>query len=262
MDALFACSRCFSRHPFEELSQGQQLCKQREYEHHLQKVRSQCENLWEAYGLRVVQYHRSVHRRALAKTKQDRHAKLAAQAAAKTKEKSSRHGAQPHLSGHNKRPNRPDVTKVGLGEEPPVKVSRPAPRDSLDPNSSDHVVAMTQLREQVAALQKQLAMKDQQLIGKDKQMTELKATQFRTELELRNKIKTMQKEQDAKTESLQNKIKALQKEVAALSKRSKPTAANSSNSLNLTPTITFHKESSNSAVTEGSQSAGSGSDSP
>merc|ERR1712106_747375 len=24
---LYACSRCFTRHPFEELSQGQQLCK-------------------------------------------------------------------------------------------------------------------------------------------------------------------------------------------------------------------------------------------
>lgn len=27
VQALFACSRCFSRHPFEELSPGQQLCK-------------------------------------------------------------------------------------------------------------------------------------------------------------------------------------------------------------------------------------------
>jgi len=26
-EALFACSKCFTRHPFEELSQGQQLCK-------------------------------------------------------------------------------------------------------------------------------------------------------------------------------------------------------------------------------------------
>lgn len=26
---LFACSRCFSRHPFEELSTGEQLCKVR-----------------------------------------------------------------------------------------------------------------------------------------------------------------------------------------------------------------------------------------
>lgn len=24
---LFACSKCFSRHPYEELSSGQQLCK-------------------------------------------------------------------------------------------------------------------------------------------------------------------------------------------------------------------------------------------
>ena len=28
---LFACSKCFSRHPFEELSQGQQLCKVRNF---------------------------------------------------------------------------------------------------------------------------------------------------------------------------------------------------------------------------------------
>ncbi|XP_035228535.1 protein FAM76A-like, partial [Stegodyphus dumicola] len=27
MAALFACTKCNSRHPFEELSQGQQLCK-------------------------------------------------------------------------------------------------------------------------------------------------------------------------------------------------------------------------------------------
>ena len=27
--ALFACSKCYTRHPFEELSQGQQLCKVR-----------------------------------------------------------------------------------------------------------------------------------------------------------------------------------------------------------------------------------------
>ncbi len=28
-EILYACSRCFTRHPFEELSQGQQLCKVR-----------------------------------------------------------------------------------------------------------------------------------------------------------------------------------------------------------------------------------------
>lgn len=41
-------------------------------------------------------------------------------------------------------------------------------RADLDPNSSDHVVAMTQLKEQIASLQKQINMKDGQLLSKDK----------------------------------------------------------------------------------------------
>ena len=50
-------------------------------------------------------------------------------------------------------------------------MSRPTiSRDSLvDPNSSDHVVAITEMREQIATLQKQLNAKDQQLLGKEKQ---------------------------------------------------------------------------------------------
>lgn len=39
---------------------------------------------------------------------------------------------------------------------------------TIDPNSSDHVVAMTDLREQIASLQKKLAMKDKELLEKDK----------------------------------------------------------------------------------------------
>lgn len=38
----------------------------------------------------------------------------------------------------------------------------------LDITSGDHVVAMTQLKEQLAILQKQLAKKDQELLAKDK----------------------------------------------------------------------------------------------
>lgn len=45
-------------------------------------------------------------------------------------------------------------------------------RDALvDPNSSDHVVAITELREQVATLQKQLTGKDNQLLSKEKQVS-------------------------------------------------------------------------------------------
>lgn len=67
--------------------------------------------------------------------------------------------------------------QVGLGERedtgPPAKIFRPMiNRDAMvDPNSSDHVVAITELREQVATLQKQLAVKDNQLLAKEKQVS-------------------------------------------------------------------------------------------
>ncbi|KAG8332325.1 Protein fam76b [Homalodisca vitripennis] len=106
---------------------------------------------------------------------------MMAQKAAKNKEVK--------LRGHNKRPNRVDVTKIGVttgggadnnnpdtgggntgtNSQPPAKMPRmKPPGDPLDPNSSDHVVAMTQLKEQMASLQKQLAVKDSTILTKDK----------------------------------------------------------------------------------------------
>nr|CAG4638308.1 EOG090X02IW [Cyclestheria hislopi] len=296
MSALFACSRCFSRHPFEELSQGQQLCKecrgafpivkctycrsefQQESKGSTSTICKKCEFNVKQYGKpSACEYCNIIaafignkcqrctnsekkygppvtceqckqkcafdrkdedkkkvdgkmlcwlctlsYRRALAKTKHsERHS-----SSSKSKE-------QQHSSSH-KRPQRPDVTKVGLGERedsgPAPKISRPIiNRDSLvDPNSSDHVVAITELREQVATLQKQLSAKDQQLLAKEKQITELKAAQFQMEQEFRGKMKTMQKDHEAKVESLQLRIKNFQKEVAALNKgRSRTTTGNS-----------------------------------
>lgn len=81
------------------------------------------------------------------------------------------------LRSHNKRPNRPDVTKLPVPDEQPAnKVARnnAAPgmvRTDLDPNSSDHVVAMTQLKEQIASLKKQIVQKDCQLLSKDKMVS-------------------------------------------------------------------------------------------
>lgn len=69
--------------------------------------------------------------------------------------------------------NQPSGEKDGEGG-PPVKVSRGGGGagnnrgDPHDPNSSDHVVAMTQLKEQIASLHKQLNQKDSQLLSKDK----------------------------------------------------------------------------------------------
>lgn len=40
----------------------------------------------------------------------------------------------------------------------------------LDPNSSDHLIAMTQLQEQLEATKKQVSTKEQQLLEKDKKV--------------------------------------------------------------------------------------------
>lgn len=83
------------------------------------------------------------------------------------------------LKGHNKRPHRVDVTKLppqvdsGDSNGPtPVKAARMAgvPRDPHDPNISDHVVAVTSLKEKIANLQKQISQKDGQLLAKEKQV--------------------------------------------------------------------------------------------
>ncbi|XP_049793484.1 protein FAM76A isoform X1 [Schistocerca nitens] len=302
MSALFACSKCFSRHPFEELSVGQQLCKEcrgafpvvkctycrsefqqiskgspsaicKKCEQNVKQFGKpsaceycntiaafignkcqRCTNSEKKYGPPVTceqckqkcAFDRKdedkkvdgkllcwlctlSYKRALAKTKQTdaerrAHLKLAAQRAAKGKDIK-------HKS-HSKRPHRVDVTKLTAAPDgmdksdgiPPAKLARSSGNsrgDPLDPNSSDHVVAMTQLKEQIASLQKQLTQKDALLLSKDKQMTELKAKHFTTESELRNKMKTMQKEHDNKVEQLLLKVKSLQKEVATLSKSTK-----------------------------------------
>lgn len=313
--ALFACSRCFTRHPFEELSQGQQLCKEcrgafpvvkctycRSEFQQTNKVSTstickKCEQNVKLYGKpsaceycniiaafignkcqRCTNSERKYgppvtceqckqkcafdrkdddkkvdgkllcwlctlsFKRALAKTKQSdaerrAHMKMTAQRQAKNKEVK--------LRSHNKRPQRVDVTKlnssVGAGESnsdsntggsgpPTAKMPRTKPPgDPIDPNSSDHVVAMTQLKEQMASLQKQLAQKDSLILSKDKMITELKAKHFTMEQELRNKMKTTETEYNKKVEMLHGKIKTLQKEVATLSKSNKRASSGAGN---------------------------------
>ncbi|KAK0084505.1 hypothetical protein PV326_006246, partial [Microctonus aethiopoides] len=245
--ALFACSRCFSRHPFEELSPGQQLCKEcrgsfpvvkctycrSEFQQAIKgntcTICKKCEQNVKAYGKpSACEYCNTIaafigskcqrctnsekrygppvtceqckqkcafdrqdedkkvdgkllcwlctlsYKRALAKSKQSdaerrAHLKMAHERAAKHKEQK--------LKGHSKRPHRVDVTKLPAQPEPtelngptPVKVTRMiGVHDPHDPNSSDHVVAVTQLKEKIALLQRQLSQKDNQLLTKDRQ---------------------------------------------------------------------------------------------
>lgn len=314
---LFACSKCFTRHPFEELSVGQQLCKEcrgsfpvvkctycRSEFQQVSKATStickKCEQNVKAYGKPTaceycniiaafignkcqrctnseVKYGPPVnceqckqkyafdrhddnkkidgkllcwlctlsYKRALAKTKQgnDRSIRSKLANVHKTKHKEKQRSSQ-------KRPHRErlELEKLQAFEagEPPTKETRKnvAGIRELDPNSSDHVVAMTQLKEQIASLQKQINMKDSQLLNKDKQITELKAQHFTNETEMRNKIIKMGKEHEDKVDFMNKKISNLLKEVATLSKSNKKI-----------------KSAPSMAIVENSNS-GSGTDSP
>lgn len=88
----------------------------------------------------------------------------------------------------------------------------------MDPNSSDHVVVLTQLREQVSSLQKQLSLKDQQLLAKDKQIAELKAYMSSDERNHRAKLLAEQKKHSEVVQDLTNKLLTLQKQIAAKAK--------------------------------------------
>lgn len=124
---------------------------------------------------------------------------------------------------------------------------------SIDPNSSDHVVAMTQLKEQIASLQKRLAQKDRELLAKDKHITELKGKNFASENEMRNKMRDVERVYEAKIDVLNKKLSNLLKEVAQLSKSTKKGANNAA----AKESVQAAKESNGSG-----SASGSGTDSP
>ncbi|XP_050026749.2 Na(+)/dicarboxylate cotransporter 3 [Dermacentor andersoni] len=117
--------------------------------------------------------------------------------------------------GSVKRP-RLDPAKLANGSTP--LRSTPETSGLLDPNSSDHVVVLTQLREQVSSLQKQLSLKDQQLLAKDKQIAELKAHMSSDERNHRSKLQAEQKKHSEVVQDLTNKLLTLQKQIAAKAK--------------------------------------------
>ena len=79
------------------------------------------------------------------------------------------------LKGKRTIPEREDVTKLNMSDSPkPAKLVRTS-KSALaaaesDPVISDHLVAIAQLKEEIAALNKQLGLKDAQLREKDKQV--------------------------------------------------------------------------------------------
>lgn len=126
---------------------------------------------------------------------------------------------QQQMKENHKKQHRSDAPKQVLPEIP-EKIARSSGA-SIDPNSSDHVIAMTQMKEQIASLQKRLTQKDRELLGKDKHITELKSKNFTSENELRTKMRDTEKFYESKVDVLNKKVALLLKEVAQLSKGNK-----------------------------------------
>jgi FAM76 protein len=113
------------------------------------------------------------YKRALAKAKKSdndkhRHKKRSADEANLKSNSSHKIGSgSTNNRGGNHNSQRPDMSKSGLSEIP-EKISKTS---GMIPSNSDHVVAMTQLKEQIATLQKRLQQKDNHLLQKDKEVS-------------------------------------------------------------------------------------------
>ncbi|KAG5681962.1 hypothetical protein PVAND_011362 [Polypedilum vanderplanki] len=118
-----------------------------------------------------------------------------------------------------------DLTKTANLSDIPEKMSKTSSSSNSvvapSHHSSDHVVAVTQLREQIATLQKKLAQKDNILLQKDKEITEWKGKHFTIETEMRNKMTEQKKLYETKIDILNKKIQTQQVQIAQLSKTTK-----------------------------------------
>lgn len=115
------------------------------------------------------------YKRALAKAKKsdsDKHRQKKRSADDAMKSNSShkidKSGSMSNRGGHSNT-QLGDQNKAHLSEIP-EKISKTS-NSGMIPSNSDHVVAITQLREQIATLQKKLQHKDNQLLQKEKEVS-------------------------------------------------------------------------------------------
>ncbi|KAH3736049.1 protein FAM76B-like [Dreissena polymorpha] len=121
----------------------------------------------------------------------------------------------------NKRPRIENSDSNGLpGSLTPNKTSLLTTEKSpVDPNSSEHIIAINRLQEQLDNMKKQLSMKDQQLLEKDKKITEIKAAQYESEKSFRTKLTDLSKKSSETIETLQSKNRDLEKKNRDLTKQ-------------------------------------------
>ncbi|KAK2490392.1 hypothetical protein MC885_011024 [Smutsia gigantea] len=238
MAALYACTKCHQRFPFEALSQGQQLCKPKPCQYcniiaaFIGNKCQRCTNSEKKYGppysceqcKQQCAFDRKDDRKK--KTKEQRkHLSSSSRASHQEKEQYSR------LSGGSHYNSQKTLSTSSIQNEIPKKKSKFesittngdsfSPDLALDSPGTDHFVIIAQLKEEVATLKKMLHQKDQMILEKEKKITELKADFQYQESQMRAKMNQMEKTHKEVTEQLQAKNRELLKQAAALSKSKK-----------------------------------------
>uniref|UniRef100_A0A3B3QEU8 Family with sequence similarity 76 member A n=1 Tax=Paramormyrops kingsleyae TaxID=1676925 RepID=A0A3B3QEU8_9TELE len=264
MAALYACTKCNQRFPFEALSQGQQLCKECRIAHPMVKctycrtefqqesktntICKKCAHNVKLYGTpKPCQYCNIIAafignkcqrctnsekrhgppqpceqcKQQCAFDRKDDRRKVDGKLLCwlctlsykrvlqKTREQHKQLGGTSHASLSHK--------------EQLSHYNSFSPDLALDSPGTDHLVIITQLKEEVASLKKVLHQKDQLILDKEKKITELKAEFQYQESQMRTKMNQMEKTHKDLVEQLQARNRELLKQVAALSKGKKPT---------------------------------------
>lgn len=113
------------------------------------------------------------YKRALAKAKRSDLDKHKERAKKRSAEDSMKSGSikMSNQSSSNRNNSSSNPSRDLPSKDIPEKISKTTNVIAPSHHSSDHVVALTQLREQIATLQKKLQQKDNQLLQKDKEVS-------------------------------------------------------------------------------------------
>ncbi|XP_029374905.1 protein FAM76B isoform X5 [Echeneis naucrates] len=215
--ALYACTKCNQRYPFEELSQGQQLCKECRIAHPIVKCtycrsefqqESKTNTICKKCAQNVKQFGTVdgkllcwlctlSYRRVLQKTKEQR------------KGFGSSNSSSLNEKDHHSRPSNGD------------RYNSSSITQSMDSGGTDNFILISQLKEEVMSLKRLLQQRDQTILEKDRKLTELKADFQYQESNMRVKMNQMEKSHKEAMEQQQAKNRELMKQVAALSKGKK-----------------------------------------
>lgn len=130
-------------------------------------------------------------------------------------------------SNHQSKKQRADLSGSTNGHLSSTNMSSLSSSDTnrfVDPNSnSDLTNVVTQLKDQVAALNKKLQLKERELLSKDQQIADLKSTNAREQRELREKLSQASKQHSERISEMQAKMVGMQKQIASHNRTSKVT---------------------------------------